>query len=227
MVLTETAVAPYANFSALDPVLEISVNNRIKIYKSRAVISRVINKLGLPINVPSNEYNSLLNNIAIEPIKGTTGIRIKVQSQSSKQAKEIANAILSEGAAFIEAQKKKELDKAHDFIASQLQVISARLGDLEEELKEAEGTRASEIKRQISTNEQLYTLLSQKLLEMQVMKADRLDEIEFLQEAVEPINPIKPKTELNVVIAAFLALFVGVFVVFIQHAFESRGTIAA
>lgn len=223
MVLSDTAVAPYANLTAIDPVLAVSINNVVEVFKSRAVLGQVIDKVGLDIKIPSLEFNSFAQSITIQPQKSTSGISIKVQSNSSTVARDITNALVTEGVSVVRAIKAEEIQSAQDFVENQLKIVGARLNEIETSLGQKSNDSA-ELNRQLRLNEELYILLSQKLLELQVVSANQLEPVEFIQEAVEPVSPVKPKKALNIAIAAFLAGFVGVFWVFFQHALESRKT---
>lgn len=221
MVLSETAIAPYANLSIIDPNLAISVNNMIEVFRSRTVLSNVIDRLGLNIAIPSTEFDAFSKKITVEILNGTTGVVLKACSKSSLEARDVVNALVAEGIAVVRAQKQNDIKTAKDFLQRQLDIVGVRLTELERMLG-APQNQVSEINRQLQTNQELYTVLSKKLLEMQVIEANSLNPIEFVQEAVEPISPIKPKKALNIAIAALLAGFIGVFWVFFQHAFESR-----
>lgn len=223
MVLSETAIAPYASLTVVDPDLAISVNNVVEVFRSRAVLSKVIDRVGLGITIPSAEFNRFANKITVEPKKGTTGVIIKARSDSPTEARDIVNALVTEGITVVKAEKAKDIQAAEDFLQRQLDIVGIRLAELEDLLGDT-SNKASDINRQINTNQELYTVLSQKLLEMQVIAANSLNPIEFVEEAVEPINPVEPKKALNIAISAFLAGFAGVFWVFFQNALESRRT---
>lgn len=221
MVLSETAMAPYANLAIIDPVLAVSVNNVVEVLRSRAVLSKVIGHLGLEIEIPSTEFDSFNKSVKIEPQKGTTGIIIEAQSNSPIEAQRIVNTLLTEGVAVIREKKAEEISNAHDFLQNQLNVVNTRLNEIETALDSSNG-KSTELKRQLKVNEELHTVLLQKLTEMQVLTANYLDPIEFIDEAIEPVNPIKPNKALNIIIAAFLAFFVGVFWVFLEQAWANR-----
>ncbi len=86
----------------------------------------------------------------------------------------------------------------------------ALLGDLPE--KELRLTR---LIRQANVTEGIYTTLLQRYEEMRINEAMESANVSVLDPAIEPRTPIKPRVRLNVAIAGFLGLFVGVGLAFL------------
>ncbi len=219
MVLSESAVAPYAGLAGLDPAFTTSLANKVEIMQSYTVLNRVIAKLGLT----DWSLAYLSDQFTIEPIKGTSSIRVKAQASSAKQAETTANAVVSEGIDLLKEIRLKEVQNARNFITNQLEMVSNTLSELHSQsIGTVSAIEQKELDREIAVNEELYIILSQKRLEMQVLESKRLDDVEWLQQAVASEKPIKPNKALNIIIAAFLAFFAGVFWVFLEQAWANR-----
>jgi len=114
-------------------------------------------------------------------------------------------------------QKMKEriITLQTTLIASEAKITSLdkRIDQLEEELSllpEKELTLAR-------LAESIYVLLMERREELQIQEAMQSSDIVVVDPAVVEDEPVSPKTKLNVVIAAFLAIFIGVFIVFLQE----------
>ncbi|HHW13687.1 MAG TPA: lipopolysaccharide biosynthesis protein, partial [Firmicutes bacterium] len=64
--------------------------------------------------------------------------------------------------------------------------------------------------RNAKVTEETYLMLKQKYEELRITEAMKSGGVRVLDEAVTPAQPIRPRKALNVAVAAFLALFVGV-----------------
>lgn len=77
--------------------------------------------------------------------------------------------------------------------------------------KELQLTR---LMRNANVTESIYTMLRQRYEEMRISEAMEAANVVVLDPAIIPQSPIKPRTRLNVAIAGFLGLFVGVGLAF-------------
>ena len=114
-----------------------------EIIKSRAVLEDVIKNLKL-----DNEYEDLVKNVTVSPVKDTQIISISVQDTNKQKARDIANEIPK-----VFAKEAKRITKAND--------------------------------------------------------------IQVIDKATLPENPIKPNKVMNVLIAFVLGTMIGLFVVFL------------
>ncbi len=78
--------------------------------------------------------------------------------------------------------------------------------------KELELTR---LERNAKVTESIYVMLKQKYEEMRITEAMKTSDTHVIDRAITPSSPIKPKVRLNVAIAAFLGLFVGIGLAFL------------
>jgi len=69
--------------------------------------------------------------------------------------------------------------------------------------------------RHASVTESIYTMLLRRYEEMRISEAMESSQVVVLDPAIVPGNPIKPRKQLNVAIAGFLGLFVGVGLAFL------------
>lgn len=121
-----------------------------EIIKSRTVLDNVIKNLKL-----DDEYESLVKNVSVSPIKDTQIISINVKDTNKEKAKDIANEIPK-----VFTKEAKRIAKAND--------------------------------------------------------------IQVIDKAILPKNPIKPNKVMNVAIAAVLGVMVGLFVVFLREYLDNK-----
>ena len=121
-----------------------------EIIKSRAVLESVISNLKL-----DSEYEDLVGQITVSPVKDTQIISISVQDTNPKKARDIANEI-------------------------------------------------------------------PKVFEKEVKRITKANDIQVIDKAILPENPIKPNKIMNVAIAAVLGMMIGLFVVFVLEYLDNK-----
>jgi len=83
--------------------------------------------------------------------------------------------------------------------------------------KELQLTR---LERKSRVTEKIYTMLMEKKEEVQIQKAMQTSDLVVVDPAIVKEIPIKPNIKLNIVIAAFLAAFIGIGLVFLLEYFD-------
>ena len=121
-----------------------------EIIKSRSVLEDVIKNLKL-----DDDYEDLVNNITVSPVKDTQIISISVQDTNKEKARDIANEIPK-----VFTKEAKRITKAND--------------------------------------------------------------IQVIDKAILPQNPIKPNKMMNMAIAAVLGAMIGLFVVFLIEYLDNK-----
>ena len=121
-----------------------------EIIKSRSVLEDVIKNLKL-----DDDYEDLVNNITVSPVKDTQIISISVQDTNKEKARDIANEIPK-----VFTKEAKRITKAND--------------------------------------------------------------IQVIDKAILPQNPIKPNKMMNVAIAAVLGMMIGLFIVFLLEYLDNK-----
>ncbi|MFH1258746.1 MAG: polysaccharide biosynthesis tyrosine autokinase [Elusimicrobiota bacterium] len=82
------------------------------------------------------------------------------------------------------------------------------------------------LSRELRINEELYTLLSKRYKEAEIDAADEFRMASPVSGAVEPIRPIRPNKQLNLLVGLMLGLFLGLIFAFILENLDtSIGTI--
>ncbi|MEJ6951726.1 GumC family protein [Natronospora cellulosivora (SeqCode)] len=77
------------------------------------------------------------------------------------------------------------------------------------------------LEREARVAENLYIILMERREEIQIQEAMQSSDIIVVDPAIVNGNPIRPRTQLNIVIAAFLAGFVAVFIIFMIEYFDN------
>ncbi len=97
--------------------------------------------------------------------------------------------------------------------------LEQRIGELEIELNKlpTKELDLARLQRESKVAENIYLILMERREEIQIQEAMQSSDIVVVDPAIvrENQSPIEPRTKLNVVIAAFLAIFIGVFIIFV------------
>lgn len=100
-----------------------------------------------------------------------------------------------------------------DAVATQAKLAALDSVIKQEELKftglPAKELQLARLLRAQKVTEEIYTLLLTKYQEIRITEVMKTADVQVIDPAIEPESPIKPRTKLNVMIAAFLGLFIG------------------
>ena len=118
------------------------------------------------------------------------------------------------------SEKKIEvstLDVRSRFIEGQLRRSEAQLGDIPR--KEI---ILSRLERSRDTRERLYIALIEKLQESQIAEQSELGYVEIVDEAIVPSLPVRPRVQLNLILATLFGLVLGISLAFVRNAFDNK-----
>ena len=77
------------------------------------------------------------------------------------------------------------------------------------------------LERRRKIDEQTYIMMVQKLEETKIQEAAQAKNVRIVDEAIEPLYPVKPKKKLNVLLGALIGLGLGVGVTFLMEYFDN------
>jgi tyrosine-protein kinase Etk/Wzc len=124
--------------------------------------------------------------------------------------------------------RKSELLKKYTAQHPDVQRLTQQIASVEEQMKSlpAEELESARISREVTINEELYTLLAKRYKESQISEADRVQSAFIVTPAVRPTAPIKPNRPMNLAMGAFLGIFFGlILAIVIENLDTSIGTI--
>lgn len=78
------------------------------------------------------------------------------------------------------------------------------------------------LQRSLTTREQLYMQLIQKLQEARVAEQSELGYADIVDEALVPRRPVSPNIQLNLILGAIIGLMVGLGLAFVRNAFDNK-----
>lgn len=183
-----------------------------------------------PLNISSSEFKSFKSSIKIEPVKGSDNLLvISVETQDRQEGMKIIENIIK---LFVN-RSEESYSRQRKILLDQLASAQMRLMDVGndtnqtrgvlKDLREAQGPSSEENELRFSrTLEYLNgeetrrsTLLDSYLsLQKQLYL---LKNTEVVQEAREPVTPIKPQRTLVIAIAGMLGLMMGILAAFLRE----------
>jgi polysaccharide chain length determinant protein (PEP-CTERM system associated) len=106
----------------------------VETLKSRSVLYAVAHRQGLVRTEESVELERLRMALTVQPVAGTDLIRVGVESTRPRVARDLANGVVGEFLARIQAQSSQEARSARTFVAAQIKVVNRDLVQAEQAL---------------------------------------------------------------------------------------------
>ncbi|MCL6614294.1 MAG: hypothetical protein K6U03_06740 [Firmicutes bacterium] len=223
ILLLDRETAGLSIISELGAMPQIQMANYVEILKSRTLLLAVAEELGLPTDQAG--FKKLQARLTVQPIQGTGTIEIRVQDEDPRRAQQIANTLVKLFLARLLRENQEEARQAREFIEEQLEAVGSRLNRLEAELAKASNkAELPRLKQEKASTEALYTLLLTKKSEMEIAEHMRMADVRLIDPAYLPPkdDPVKPRTGLNVAVALFLGLFLGVGLAYLLEYVEPQ-----
>lgn len=204
------------------PVLNISES--LEIMSSNLILDEVIKEMNLNISA-----SALKSRIKAENLKGTSFIKVTAEANLPEEAKELVENTIE---VFIK-QNQSEYKEKIKLVEDALKISGLQVAEFEKSTEEIKNIKKkittseelSEAERQFQTSlllsssvteRDLYNNLTEQIYTLQE-KLNNCQDFRVINYAQLPTAPIKPRKELNIVIAGVLGLFVGIFVVFFME----------
>jgi len=127
-----------------------------------------------------------------------------------KMSQEIVNKLLTLDGDIKAATAK--INSLQDVVAE----YSAKLETLPEKVLDL-----ARLERRRKVDEQTYILMTQKLEETKIQEAAQAKNVHIIDEAIEPLIPVKPKKKLNLLLGIILGLGLGVGLTFMIEYFDN------
>ncbi|MCJ8161562.1 polysaccharide biosynthesis tyrosine autokinase [Acinetobacter zhairhuonensis] len=123
-------------------------------------------------------------------------------------------------------QKQAELAEKYTAEHPAMQQIDAQLASINSKIKELNATlkqlpdlqrRYLQLYREVEVKQQLYTTLLNSYQQLRIAKAGEIGNVRIVDTAVLPIEPIKPKKLLVLLLSIFVGGFIGVLVALMRN----------
>ena len=129
-----------------------------------------------------------------------------------KQIHEIITSMKSQ----LNAQQKS-LFQTIDLAKNQLKILDDQLKDLPNK-----GLELARLEREMSVNQEVYTLLEKQYQESLIRDAEKIEEVQIVKPALEPNAPINPpKTQATTGLGFVLGIILGVIFAFVIETFDT------
>ncbi len=195
-------------------------------FTKRPVLEQVIHKLRL-----SDTVDDLADRVSIQPVRDTQMLVVTVDDVSPQQAAAIANqlpivfvdqyqALRSQRLAATEdgltkalTEAKAEVDKTQSILDGLGGRTSAEPGatvqDTSIAARTTDPSQISQLQGVLSQQQETYAGLLKNYQDVRVAQAQPENTINVIEPAVAPLQPIKPKTTVSVLLGAIVGIMVG------------------
>ncbi|HCW4408322.1 TPA: polysaccharide biosynthesis tyrosine autokinase [Acinetobacter baumannii] len=104
-------------------------------------------------------------------------------------------------------------------INGQLAAINKQLGELNSTLKQLPDVQRQylQLYREVEVKTQLYTALLNSYQQLRIAKAGEIGNVRIVDTAVEPVEPIKPKKLLVLILSVFVGGFIGALIALLRN----------
>ncbi|EOW0952230.1 polysaccharide biosynthesis tyrosine autokinase [Acinetobacter baumannii] len=104
-------------------------------------------------------------------------------------------------------------------INGQLAAINKQIGELNSTLKQLPDVQRQylQLYREVEVKTQLYTALLNSYQQLRIAKAGEMGNVRIVDTAVEPVEPIKPKKLLVLILSVFVGGFIGALIALLRN----------
>ncbi|EPQ6823267.1 polysaccharide biosynthesis tyrosine autokinase [Acinetobacter baumannii] len=104
-------------------------------------------------------------------------------------------------------------------INGQLAAINKQIGELNSTLKQLPNVQRQylQLYREVEVKTQLYTALLNSYQQLRIAKAGEIGNVRIVDTAVEPVEPIKPKKLLVLILSVFVGGFIGALIALLRN----------
>ncbi|WP_447398612.1 polysaccharide biosynthesis tyrosine autokinase [Acinetobacter baumannii] len=104
-------------------------------------------------------------------------------------------------------------------IKGQLAAINKQIGELNSTLKQLPDVQRQylQLYREVEVKTQLYTALLNSYQQLRIAKAGEIGNVRIVDTAVEPVEPIKPKKLLVLILSVFVGGFIGALIALLRN----------
>ncbi|EOG7810075.1 polysaccharide biosynthesis tyrosine autokinase [Acinetobacter baumannii] len=104
-------------------------------------------------------------------------------------------------------------------INGQLAAINKQIGELNSTLKQLPNVQRQylQLYREVEVKTQLYTALLNSYQQLRIAKAGEIGNVRIVDTAIEPVQPIKPKKLLVLILSVFVGGFIGTLIALLRN----------
>lgn len=104
-------------------------------------------------------------------------------------------------------------------INGQLAAINKQIGELNSTLKQLPDVQRQylQLYREVEVKTQLYTALLNSYQQLRIAKAGEIGNVRIVDTAIEPVQPIKPKKLLVLILSVFVGGFIGTLIALLRN----------
>jgi len=214
--------APATKFTDYSSVLtsERLARTYTELLTTKPVLEEVITRLGLKTNIVR-----LQETIQVELVRDTQLIVVSVENTDPQQAAAIANTI-----AIVFSERNQELQASRyatskESLGAQLVQMDAQITSTNEALATlgddtAQSDERDRLEATLAQYRQTYASLLQSYEQVRVAEASSTSNVVQVEEASAPSLPVRPRTLINVLVAAVMGLAIGVGIIFLVEALD-------
>jgi tyrosine-protein kinase Etk/Wzc len=117
-----------------------------------------------------------------------------------------------------------ELEVANKTLEARRQALESVVQAYEAKLEELPATslQLARLERDRELNEKIYTMLTEKQEETQILSAGKIGTVQIIDLATAPEKPVKPNRRLNIILAVILGLLLGLGISFLRFLLDTR-----
>ena len=193
-----------------------TINNIEKLLE-RAGNKPLTSETSYYINEASSLYKSLNDKLVKLMLKRDS--LLLVYTDKYPQVVEINRQIRE-----IVVNMKAQLFSQKKALAESLKTLKKKINEMDEHIRALpkKGLELARLEQKVGVDREVYTLLEKKYQESLIKEAEKIEEIQIVKPALEPIRPINPpNTMATGVVGAFIGLILGVMFGFVVETFDT------
>ncbi len=198
-----------------------------EVMKTRPVVEAAAQRAGIP-----GSYDQVVGLLDVQPVRNTQLVKVGARGSSPEAAASLANAVASVFIQQTQANQSSRFAASRDALGKQVDQLNADMADHTRQLdtlraQPPSAQRDGDITRlqnELSQLQQSYQAAVRSYEDVRVSEARSSDLVTVAEPAAPSPNAVQPRVLLNVMLAAFVGLLLGVGAAFLLEYLDDRLT---
>jgi capsular exopolysaccharide synthesis family protein len=208
----------------------LTIERKARTYAEWMQRPQTLELVAYELGVDPLQLQEGVTSVTVTPVRDTQLLRVEVEGVWPEVIAAVANTLPN---VFVQevlkqlqddryAELESRLQQQLGELNSQIELIRIKMGDIGESRTAAEEVERGRLLNELSQRESTRNSLSTSLEQLQINKAQSSDTMIVVEQAVAPLNPVRPRALVNTLLAAIVGAMLALGIVFLVEYLDDR-----